>query len=242
MLHVFYFWFHDTLSAKFHQRKPSKKRICFLARRYSIFLKISLKSSSFFFLEKLSGDLCCENPIHKIQKSTDLYKSWCYRISVMRIKSFRSSFLELLSRTWFRFYTLMIYTQPLAHPPPPKAYKIHKRGLRMLQLALFFPKNLRHPHPYQHPPPHTHTHTHSGFVVFLQNQTPTMPKRNSLLSPCFFKKVSGILQSPPSISPSRYLLPNHWTKSNQILCVSCSYEWGVQRLWGGAKRSNIIKY
>ena len=52
------------------------------------------------------------------------------------------------------------------------------------------------------------------------------------LSPCFFKKASGILQSPPSIPlsvrPSRYLLLNHWTKSNQIWCVSCSHEWGVQ--------------
>ena len=85
-----------------------------------------------------------------------------------------------------------------------------------------------------------------------------------LLSPRFFKKASGILQSPPSVRPSvcpsvcpsvrpsRYLLLNHWTKSNQIWCVGCSHEWGVQRHnfflprplgpWGGAKRSNIIKY
>ena len=88
------------------------------------------------------------------------------------------------------------------------------------------------------------------------------------LSPRFFKKASGILQSPPSVRPSvrlsvrlsvrpsvcpsRYLLLNHWTKSNQIWCVSCSHEWGVQRHiffwprplgpWGGAKRSNIIKF
>ena len=33
----------------------------------------------------------------------------------------------------------------------------------------------------------------------------------------------------PSICPSRYLLLNHWMKSNQIWCVSCSHEWGVQR-------------
>ena len=55
----------------------------------------------------------------------------------------------------------------------------------------------------------------------------------------------------PSVRPSRYLLLNHWTKSNQIWCVGCSHEWGVQRHiffwprplgpWGGAKRSNIIK-
>ena len=63
--------------------------------------------------------------------------------------------------------------------------------------------------------------------------------------------LSGILQSPPSLRLSHYLLLNHWTKSNQIWCVSCSNEWGVQRHiflsgplgpWGGAKRSNIIKF
>ena len=89
-----------------------------------------------------------------------------------------------------------------------------------------------------------------------------------LLSPRFFKKASGILQSPPSVRPSvrlsvrlsvrpsvcpsRYLLLNRWTKFNQIWCVSCSHGKGVQRHiffwprplgpWGGAKRSNIIKY
>ena len=45
----------------------------------------------------------------------------------------------------------------------------------------------------------------------------------------FLKKRSGILQSPPSVCPSRYLLLNHWTKSNQIWCVGCSHKWGVQR-------------
>ena len=53
------------------------------------------------------------------------------------------------------------------------------------------------------------------------------------LSPHFFKKASGILQSPPSVRPSvhpsRYLLLNHWTKSNQIWCVSYSHESGAQR-------------
>ena len=33
----------------------------------------------------------------------------------------------------------------------------------------------------------------------------------------------------PSVCPPRYLLLNHWTTSNQIVCVSCSHEWGVQR-------------
>ena len=39
----------------------------------------------------------------------------------------------------------------------------------------------------------------------------------------------GILQLPPSVRPSRYLLLNHWMKSNQIWCVSCSHKWGTQR-------------
>ena len=34
----------------------------------------------------------------------------------------------------------------------------------------------------------------------------------------------------PSVCPSRYLLLNHWAKSNQIWCVRCSHEWGMQRL------------
>ena len=76
------------------------------------------------------------------------------------------------------------------------------------------------------------------------------------LSPRFFKKASGILQSPPPVRPSRYLLLNHWMKSNQIWCVSCSHEWGVQRHifffgpapWGpgegpkGQISLNIIKF
>ena len=78
-----------------------------------------------------------------------------------------------------------------------------------------------------------------------------------------FKKASGILQWPPSVClsvrpsvcPSRYLLLNHWTKFNQIWCVSCSHEWGVQRHiffgpapwgpWEGPKGQislNIIKF
>ena len=32
-----------------------------------------------------------------------------------------------------------------------------------------------------------------------------------------------------SVRPLRYLLLNHWRKSNRIWCVSCSHEWGVQR-------------
>ena len=45
----------------------------------------------------------------------------------------------------------------------------------------------------------------------------------------FYPRIKGsvILQSPlsvcPSVRPSRYLLLNHWTKINQIWCVSCSH-------------------
>ena len=53
------------------------------------------------------------------------------------------------------------------------------------------------------------------------------------------------------LCPQRYLRLNHWTKSNQIWCESCSHEWGVQRHiywhrplgpWGGTIRSNIITF
>ena len=53
----------------------------------------------------------------------------------------------------------------------------------------------------------------------------------------------------PAVCPLCYLLLNHWTKFNQIWCLSYFHEWGVQRLfflprplgpWGGVKRSNII--
>ena len=70
---------------------------------------------------------------------------------------------------------------------------------------------------------------------------------------CFFLKKSdgdiAIASVCLSVCLSCYLLLNHWTKSNQIWCVSCPHEWGVQwhnfflphplEPWGGAKRSNI---
>ena len=69
---------------------------------------------------------------------------------------------------------------------------------------------------------------------------------------CNRLRPSVRLSVRPSVRPSRYLLLNHWTKSNHIWCVCCSHEWGVQRHiffwprplgpWGGAKRSNIIKF
>ena len=33
----------------------------------------------------------------------------------------------------------------------------------------------------------------------------------------------------PAVCPLCYLLLNHWTKFNQIWCVSYSHEWGAQR-------------
>ena len=76
-----------------------------------------------------------------------------------------------------------------------------------------------------------------------------------LIIPTLFRKSDRAIAIPSvrlSIRPSRYLLLNHWTKSSQICCVSYSHEWGVQRHtfflphpqgpWGGAKRSNIIKF
>ena len=52
----------------------------------------------------------------------------------------------------------------------------------------------------------------------------------------------------PAVCPLCYLLLNHWTKFNQIWCVSYSHEWGPQHYfwirplgpWGRVKMSNII--
>ena len=52
----------------------------------------------------------------------------------------------------------------------------------------------------------------------------------------------------PAVCPVRYLLLNHWTKFNQIWCVSYAHKWGLQRqillcpaprALGRVKRSNI---
>ena len=72
----------------------------------------------------------------------------------------------------------------------------------------------------------------------------------------FLKKCWGYCNRlRPSVRPSRYLLLNHWTKFNQIWCVCCSHELGMQRHnffspapWGpgegpkGQIPSNIIKF
>ena len=59
------------------------------------------------------------------------------------------------------------------------------------------------------------------------------------------------LSACPSVCPLCYLLLNHWSKFNQIWCVSYLHEWGVQRqtflapppgALGRVKRSNIIYF
>ena len=46
---------------------------------------------------------------------------------------------------------------------------------------------------------------------------------------CPSVRLSVRLSVRPSVCPLCYLLLNHWTKFNQIWCVSYSHEWGVQR-------------
>ena len=67
----------------------------------------------------------------------------------------------------------------------------------------------------------------------------------------FKKKAKGILLSPPFIDRPlcyMYLLLNHWTKFNQIWCVSYSHEWGAQRQFflgpppGALERGQKVKY
>ena len=41
--------------------------------------------------------------------------------------------------------------------------------------------------------------------------------------------LRGKIKFRPAVCPLCYLLLNHWTKLNQIWCVSYSHEWGVQR-------------
>ena len=53
--------------------------------------------------------------------------------------------------------------------------------------------------------------------------------KDRLLSPRFFKKRRGYCNCVRhSVCPLCYLLLNHWTKFNQIWCVSYSHEWSVQ--------------
>ena len=62
----------------------------------------------------------------------------------------------------------------------------------------------------------------------------------------FLKNEGGIVIA--SVCPLCYLLLNHWTKFNQIWCVSYSHKWGVQLhfFWprppGALVRGQKIKY
>ena len=75
------------------------------------------------------------------------------------------------------------------------------------------------------------------------------------LSPPFFKKSDGDIEIAsfpltvsPSVCPLCYLLLNHWTKSNQIWCVSYWHASGVQRQTflalppGALGRGQKVKY
>ena len=82
---LFYFRFHDMLSAKkCHRKKVIKikpfKSICFLARQYSFFRKTSLSSSCFFHFRKLVARI--QFTKSKQVLTTGLYRSRSYRCPV----------------------------------------------------------------------------------------------------------------------------------------------------------------
>ena len=63
----------------------------------------------------------------------------------------------------------------------------------------------------------------------------------------FGKIPHNVFPGCTSVRPLFYLLLNHWTKVNQIRCVSLSHEWGVQWYFfalplGALGRSQKVKY
>ena len=70
-------------------------------------------------------------------------------------------------------------------------------------------------------------------LIVIFSSRPYFSYFSLFLSPRFFKKAKGILLSHPSVRlsvpPLYYPFLNHWTKFNQIWCMSYSQEWGVQR-------------
>ena len=59
--------------------------------------------------------------------------------------------------------------------------------------------------------------------------------------------LRGQIKFHPAVCLLCYLLLNHWTKFNQIWCVSYSYEWGMQQLFfapppGALGRGQKVKY
>ena len=94
--------------------------------------------------------------------------------------------------------------------------------------------------------PHAFLNKRRGYCNRLH--TSVHPGRTDVQT-CGRTCPSARLYVCPSVCPLCYLLLNHWTKFNQIWCVSYSHEWGVQQQsffwprplgpWGGVKRSNI---
>ena len=103
-------------------------------------LQISLKSSRFFLLEKYQETCVCENRKHKIQTSTDLYKS----ISVCLLTK---KIFQIILRSVKFWSNILISTKPLTHLPLPKQKIATKRALIMLLFALFYKKNINLPSP-----------------------------------------------------------------------------------------------
>ena len=140
----FYFPFHSTLSANATEESYRNKAIqsCLLScKSVQYFLKISQKSSRFFFLEKYQETCVCENRIHKIQTSTGLYKSISVCLMTKKI------FQIILSSSKF-WSNILISTKHLTHLPLPKQTIATKRAIVMLLFALLFTKIilLQHPH------------------------------------------------------------------------------------------------
>ena len=76
---------------------------------------------------------------------------------------------------------------------------------------------------------------------------PLFSQFHIFLSPRFYLKSEGDIVIA-SVRPLCYLLLNHWTKFNQIWCVSYSHEWGAQCKFflapppGALGRGQKVKY
>ena len=80
--------------------------------------------------------------------------------------------------------------------------------------------------------------------------TPTLllKKRRGFCTRLCPSVCQNLRPSLMSVCPLCYLLLNHWTKFNQIWCVSYSHEWGMQRQTflapppGALERGQKVKY
>ena len=59
---------------------------------------------------------------------------------------------------------------------------------------------------------------------------------------CYRLRLSVRLSVRPFVRPLCYLLLNHWTKFNQIWCVSTSHLWGAQRHFLAPGEGSKVKY